>query len=110
MIDREELGRIVYAAEIEANTQVELPAIAASAYASYDDLTPELKEIECRVGEAVQACVLGKPLAVVVCPSCTFSVEIPRGSTVAVCWCHAVVRVPETLYKVPTTWPEVPEL
>lgn len=45
-----------------------------------------------------------EPLAVVVCPSCAFPVEIPRGSTVAVCWCHAVVRVPEALYKAPA-WP-----
>lgn len=42
-----------------------------------------------------------EPFAVVICPSCAFPVEIPRGSTVAVCWCYAVVRVPEALYKAP---------
>jgi len=55
LIDRDELGRIVYDAEIEANRAVQHPAIAASTYASYDDLPPALQEIECRVGEAVQA-------------------------------------------------------
>ncbi len=40
-----------------------------------------------------------EPLAVAVCPSCAFPVAVPHGSTVAVCWCHAVVRVPEAIYK-----------
>jgi len=40
--------------------------------------------------------------AAVVCPACAFPTPIPAGSSVAVCRCGAVVRVPAI-----PTWPPV---
>jgi len=40
--------------------------------------------------------------AAVVCPACAFPAPVPAGSSVAVCACGAVIRVPAT-----PTWPPV---
>lgn len=43
--------------------------------------------------------------AAVVCPACAFPAPVPAGSSVAVCACGAVIRVPAA-----PTWPPIPQL
>jgi len=57
--------------------------------------------------------------AAVVCPACAFPAPVPAGSSVAVCACGAVIRVPviptwppvarEIFDEIPTTRPELRE-